>query len=315
LTTFKNIKTHWFTPKGLLRASVLVAIITIAMKTLAWWVTDSVGLLSDAMESLVNLASAIFGLMMVTVASLPADEEHPYGHHKAEYFSSGFEGILIGVAALGIVWAAVARLFHPQEVTQLGWGLGLSVLSSALNGLLSVIMKNAASEHRSIALMADAKHLMADVWTSAGVVLGLLLVALTGWGWLDAVVALGVALVILKEGVKLLWESSQGLMDEALEPEVQAEIKAVLESFAHQSEHNEVIRFDHVATRRAGQRRYVNLHMHMPASWSLGRAATLRGNVESELMNAVPGLRATIELLPSHLESHFEEQYGKESKV
>jgi divalent metal cation (Fe/Co/Zn/Cd) transporter len=148
---------------------------------------------------------------------------------------------------------------------------------------------------------------MADVWTSAGVVLGLILVAVTGWGWLDSVVALGVALVILKEGVSLLWVSSQGLMDEALEPQVQADIQAVLDNFAHHSEKNEVIRFDHVATRRAGQRRYVNLHMHMPASWSLGRAATLRGNVERELMNAVPGLRATIELLPSHLESHFDE--------
>ena len=290
-----------------MRASVVVAIITIAMKTWAWWITDSVGLLSDAMESLVNLASAIFGLMMVTLASLPADEEHPYGHHKAEYFSSGFEGILIGVAALGIIWAAVERLLHPQAVGFLGWGLTLSVLSSALNGLLSWIMKTVALEHRSIALMADAKHLMADVWTSAGVVLGLILVAVTGWGWLDSVVALVVALVILKEGVSLLWVSSQGLMDEALEPQVQADIQAVLDNFAHHSEKNEVIRFDHVATRRAGQRRYVNLHMHMPASWSLGRAATLRGNVERELMNAVPGLRATIELLPSHLESHFDE--------
>ena len=263
------MRSKWLTPKGLLRASVVVAMITIAMKTMAWWITDSVGLLSDAMESLVNLASAVFGLMMVTVASLPADEEHPYG-----------------------------------------WGLALSVLSSGLNWILSWIMKTVALEHRSIALMADSKHLMADVWTSAGVVGGLLLVAITGWGWLDSVVALVVALVILKEGLSLLWESSQGLMDEALEPQVQAEIHAVLNNFAHHSERNEVIRFDHVATRRAGQRRYVNLHMHMPASWSLGRAATLRGNVERELMNAVPGLRATIELLPSHLESHFEEQHA-----
>ena len=147
---------------------MVVAIITIAMKTWAWWITDSVGLLSDAMESLVNLASAIFGLMMVTLASLPADEEHPYGHHKAEYFSSGFEGILIGVAALGIVWAAVERLLHPQAVGLLGWGLTLSVLSSALNGLLSWIMKTVAQEHRSIALMADSKHLMADVGPQLG---------------------------------------------------------------------------------------------------------------------------------------------------
>jgi len=168
----------------LLWASVVVALITITLKTWAWWITDSVGLLSDAMESLVNLASAIFGLVMVTVAAQPADEEHPYGHHKAEYFSSGFEGILIIVAALGIIWTAGHRLFEPQPIEQVGWGLLLSVISSALNGLLAWVMFNAAKVHRSIALEADAKHLVTDVWTSVGVVLGIALVSVTGWLWL-----------------------------------------------------------------------------------------------------------------------------------
>jgi len=289
-------------PRALLWASVAVAIVTITLKTLAWYITDSVGLLSDAMESLVNLASAIFALMMVTIAQRPADEDHPYGHHKAEYFSSGFEGILIIAAAMGIIWAGGHRLFDPQPLQSVGWGLALSVLSSALNGLLAWVMFGAARQHRSIALEADARHLVTDVWTSVGVVLGIGAVAFTGWLWLDAVVAIGVALNILKEGFHLMWRSSQGLMDEAVEPEALAQIQQVLNDFAHHT-----IRFDHVTTRRSGQRRFVDMHMHMPASWSLGRAAAVRTSVEQALMSAVPGLRASIQLLPSDVEAHFDD--------
>jgi cation diffusion facilitator family transporter len=295
------------TPKRLLMASVVVAIFTIALKTMAWYVTDSVGLLSDAMESLVNLASAMFGLLMVTIAARPADEDHPYGHHKAEYFSSGFEGLLIIVAALGIVWAAAHRFFDPQPITQVGWGLALSIGSSALNGLLAWVMFQAAREHRSIALEADAKHLVTDVWTSAGVVIGITLVHFTDWLWLDPVVAIGVALNILKEGFHLMWRSSQGLMDEAVEPDVMAVIQETLAGFAHQRGEIEIVRFDHLTTRKAGQRRFVDMHMHMPASWTLGRAAAVRGSVEQALMSAVPGLRATIQLLPSDVEAHFDD--------
>jgi len=280
----------FLTPRRLLMASVVVAVLTIALKTMAWWVTGSVGLLSDAMESFVNLASAIFALVMVTVAAQPPDAEHPYGHHKAEYFSSGFEGVLIIGAAAGIIWAASGRIFAPQPLTQLDWGLGLSLVSSALNGLLAWVMHRAAVQHRSIALEADARHLVTDVWTSAGVVVGLGLAWATGWLWLDAVVAIGVALNILREGVSLIRRSSQGLMDEALEPQVLAQIQEVLQGFAHPT-----IRFDHVTTRQAGQRRFVDLHMHMPAGWTLGRAAALRTSVEQALMSAVPGLRATIQ--------------------
>ena len=289
-------------------ASVVVAIVTITLKTLAWWITDSVGLLSDAMESLVNLASAIFGLVMVTVAARPADEEHPYGHHKAEYFSSGFEGILIILAAIGIIWAASHRIFEPQPIEQVGLGLALSVGSSVLNGLLAWVMFGAAKTHRSIALEADAKHLVTDVWTSVGVVIGIGLVSITGWLWLDALVAIGVALNILKEGFHLIWRSSQGLMDEAVEQEVIVQINTTLEGFAHQRNDVSIIRFDHVTTRKAGQRRFVDLHMHMPASWTLGRAAALRTSVEQALMSAVPGLRASIQLLPSDVEAHFDSE-------
>ena len=291
----------------LLRTSVVVAIITIVMKTLAWYITDSVGLLSDAMESFVNLASAIFALIMVTVAQQPADEEHPYGHHKAEYFSSGFEGVLIMGAAAAIIWASVHRVFDPQPVVELGWGLSLSVASSVLNGLLAWVMFKVAKQQRSIALEADAKHLVTDVWTSAGVVIGLLLVLFTGWLWLDAVVAMGVALNILKEGFDLIWRSSQGLMDEAVEPQILADIHEVLQGFEHMRGEVQIIRFDHITTRQAGQRRFVDMHMHMPASWSLGRAAALRTSVEQALMSAVPGLRASIQLLPNDVEAHFDD--------
>jgi cation diffusion facilitator family transporter len=295
-------KVEQLDPQFLLRMSIVVALVTIALKTLAWWITHSVGLLSDAMESLVNLASAAFALLMVTIARRPADKDHPYGHHKAEYFSSGFEGLAIFVAAGGIIWTAIERLFNPQPLEELGWGLALSVISSAINFVLAWAMMQSGRHHRSIALEGDARHLMTDVWTSAGVVVGVGLVAFTKWQWLDPLVAIGVALNILREGATLMWKSSQGLMDEALEPEVMEEIQKTLESFKHHT-----IRFDHISSRKSGRRRFVDLHMHMPASWTLGRAAAVRASVEQALMSAVPGLRATIQLLPSDVEAHFED--------
>jgi cation diffusion facilitator family transporter len=283
-----------------LQLSVAVAVATIALKAGAWWVTGSVSLLSDALESLVNLAGASFALMMVTLAAQPPDEEHPYGHHKAEYFSSGFEGVMIVVAALAICAAALQRLFEPQPLEAVSLGLALSLASSALNGALAFAMLRKAREHRSMALEADARHLFTDVWTSLGVVAGLVAVQLSGWLWLDPLVAIAVALNILREGVSLVRRSADGLMDQALEPEVRAEIERTLDVFRHQA-----IRFDHVHTRRAGQRRFVDLHMHMPAGWTLGRAAALRTSVEQALMSAVPGLRASIQLLPMDVEAHF----------
>ncbi|HVZ43974.1 MAG TPA: cation diffusion facilitator family transporter [Ramlibacter sp.] len=290
-------------PDALLRVSIGVAVVTIVLKTLAWWLTNSVGLLSDAMESLVNLASATFALVMVRIAMRPADEDHPYGHHKAEYFSSGFEGMMIFLAAAGILWTAVERLLHPGELEQLGIGLALSVLSSVLNGTLAWAMLQSARQHRSIAVEGDARHLITDVWTSAGVVVGVALVAITGWQWLDPAVAIGVAVNILREGVQLMWRSTEGLMDRALEPEVLAEIDRTLAQFRHPT-----IRFDHISSRRSGKRRFVDLHMHMPAAWTLGRAAALRASVEQALMSAVPGLRATIQLLPSDVEAHAQDE-------
>jgi cation diffusion facilitator family transporter len=283
-----------------LKLSVAVALATIALKAGAWWVSGSVSLLSDALESLVNLAGAMFALLMVTVAARPPDADHPYGHSKAEYFSSGFEGVLIFVAALAIIWAAVQRLIAPQPLEQLGWGMALSLVSTALNGALAWSMLKKAREVRSIALEGDARHLFTDVWTSVGVVAGLLAVMATGWSWLDPLIAIALALNILREGFSLVKRSTEGLMDQALDPQARAQIDEVLAGFAHQT-----IRFDHLVTRRAGQRRFVDLHMHMPSSWTLGRAAALRTSVEQALMAAVPGLRATIQLLPGNVEAHF----------
>jgi cation diffusion facilitator family transporter len=298
------------TVSGYLKLSVAVALATMAMKFGAWGVTGSVGLLSDALESLVNLAGALFAWGMVTIAARPADDDHPYGHHKAEYFSSGFEGALIFIAALAIGWTAVQRWLHPQPLEQLGLGLGLSVASSVLNGVLAWAMLKKAGEARSVALEGDARHLFTDVWTTVGVVLALLTVWATGWWWLDPLIAIAVAINILREGYRLMHESTQGLMDQALEPELVQKIEAVLKTH-----HRDAIRFDHLTTRRAGARRFVDLHMHVPAGWTLRRAAALRATVEEALMNAVPGLRATISLLPTDVETQFDVHEDPPSQV
>lgn len=286
--------------RTLLLLSAATAVVAIAMKTAAWWITGSVGLLSDAMESFVNLASALFALVMVTIAARPADDDHPFGHTKAEYFSSAFEGLMIAAAAIAIVWAAVLRFMHLQPLEGIGLGIGLTVASSVLNGLLAWKMMAASREHRSVALEADARHLYADVWTSAGVVAGISLVHWTGWLWLDPAIAIAVAANILREGARVVWASVEGLMDKAVEPEVQARIDQTLARFAQNS-----VRFDDMVTRRAGSRRFLDMHMHVPETWTLGRAAALRGEVEQALMTEVAGLRASIQLLPSDVEPHF----------
>jgi cation diffusion facilitator family transporter len=291
-----------WSPKALLRVSVAVALVTIVLKGAAGYVTNSMGLISDAMESFVNLASAMFALAMVTIAARPADEDHPYGHHKAEYFSSGFEGILIIGAALAIGWAAIVRLMSPQPIEQLGWGLALSIVSSMLNAALAVAMFRAARAHRSIALEADGRHLVTDVWTSAAVVVGIVAVHFTGWLWLDPLLAIGVALNIVREGGHLVWRSSQGLMDQALDAPSLAAMNEALARFAARPD-GAALRFDDIVTRSAGRRRFADLHMHVPGEWSLHRAAGLRDALEKSLMEAVPGLRVTIQLLPLNMEA------------
>ncbi|AKJ31502.1 cation diffusion facilitator family transporter [Caldimonas brevitalea] len=280
-----------------LKLSIAAAIATIALKTGAWWLTDSVGLLSDAMESFVNLAAAVFALAMVTIARAPADLDHHFGHSKAEYFSSGFEGLLIFGASLAIIWAAVQRLITPQPLGDLGLGVTLSLLSSVINGVVAWLLLRAARSYDSIALEADGRHLMTDVWTSVGVVLGLLLVPVTGALWLDPLLAIAVALNIAREAWSLMRRSIDGLMDRALSDEDQARIQAALATLATPE-----VRFDDMRTRRAGGAKFCQLHMHVPGAWRLDAAARRREDVERALMQCVRGLKVTIELLPTHVE-------------
>ena len=277
-----------------LKLSALAALATIALKTAAWWVTGSVGLLSDAMESLVNLAAAVFALAMVTIAQAPADDDHPYGHNKAEYFSSGFEAMMILGASLAIIWTAAHRWSAPQPLEGVGIGVGLSIASSVINGVLAKAMMGAARAHDSIALEADARHLMTDVWTSVGVALGVMLVPATGLLWLDPLLAIAVALNILREAYSLLRRSVDGLMDRALSDEERARIDAALTRLA-----SDDVRFDHLRTRRAAGAKFCQLHMHVPGAWTLARAAAKRDEAERTLIATVRGLRVTIELLPA----------------
>lgn len=299
----------WLQPHNLLRLSVVVALLTIVLKTLAWWLTGSVGLLSDALESFVNLAGAMFALTMVTVAKRPADTEHPYGHYKAEYFSAGFEGVLVIGAALAIAWAALSRLWSPQPLEQLSWGLLLSLLSTVFNGLLAWVMLRSSRKYRSMALEGDARHLLTDVWTSVGVVVGLLAAALTGWLWVDALVALAVAVHICVQGVQLVWQSSQGLMDQALDAPQRLRIDTLLDGYAKR---NEGVDFDNIYSRQAGERSFVDFHMHVPGQWSVQRAAQLRSEIEAALLEAVPGLYARIELLPMGMNTVSEVADGEQ---
>lgn len=244
----------WMRPHSLLRISIAVAVVTIVLKMLAWLLTGSVGLLSDALESFVNLAGATFALAMVTIAQRPADDDHPYGHHKAEYFSAGFEGLLVIGASLAIIWVSVARWLDPQPLQRLDWGLGLSLASTVLNGALAWLMFRSARTYRSMALEGDARHLMTDVYTSVGVVLGLGLAHLSGWWWLDPLAGVVVALNILWHGAVLVWRAAQGLMDVAMDPEQLLQVETVLHAQvqAAQAQTGVALVFDSLRTRQAG---------------------------------------------------------------
>lgn len=284
------------TPRQALGISVLAALLTILMKAGAWWLTGSVGFLSDALESLVNLAGAGFAFAMVSWAQVPADDEHPFGHGKAEYFSAGFEGVLIFVAALAILVAAAERLLDPQPIESLGLGSSLTVGASLLNFLVARMLFRVARTHRSVALEADARHLIADVWTSAGVIVGVSLASISGWLWLDPVVAAGVALNILREGWKLMCRSAGGLMDRALEPEEIAEIEAVLDRFAGRG-----CRFDNLRTRASGAVRFAYVDLRVPGDWSVSRSHALADEIEQAVEAA--GFRLSTHVEPLHEET------------
>ncbi len=266
--------------------STAAAVVTIVLKTFAWWMTDSIGLLSDAMESFVNLAGASFALWMITIAKCPPDDEHPLGHGKAEYFSAGFEGVLIFGAAGAIIWSAVGRLFAPVPLESIGIGLAFSVGSSLINLGVAVSLGRAAVRLRSIALEGSSRHLMTDVWTSAGVVVGLILAGLTGWIWLDALVAILVGVHILIEGWGLIRSSADGLMDAALPEERIAAIEGVLGSFSARG-----IGYADLRTRRAGAESFVYVDVLVPPDWSIVRTHDALDEIESAIRKTLPGAR------------------------
>jgi cation diffusion facilitator family transporter len=262
--------------------SIGAAVTTIALKTAAYLVTDSVGLLSDALESLVNLAAALMALAMLTVAARTPDELHAFGYSKAEYFSSGAEGALILLAAASIVWTALPRLASPRPLEQIGIGLAVSVAASALNFGVARSLLKAGKEYRSIILEAVAHHLMTDVWTSVGIIAGIGAVHLTGWHRLDPIIALVVAANIVRIGVQLLRGSVLGLMDRALPAAELAAINDVLSRNEGQGIHFHALR-----TRRAGMRSFISLHVLVPGDWSVQRGHDMLESLEREIRKAV----------------------------
>jgi len=273
--------------------SIAAALATILLKGWAWWMTGSVGMLSDALESFVNLAGAMMALAMLSLAAMPEDDNHQHGHGKAEYFSSGFEGFLILVAAAGIGYTAIDRLLNPQALEAVGIGLAVSVIASIINLATSRILMDVGRKYRSITLEADAHHLMTDVWTSAGVIIGVGLVWLTGWLWLDPVIALGVALNIVWTGWQLLQRSTAGLMDVSIPEEEIKAIENVLEGFRRQG-----LQFHALRTRQAGTRAFVSLHVLVPGAWSVQHGHDWSERIEADIRLAVPNAHITTHLEP-----------------
>lgn len=258
--------------------AIAAATATLALKLVAWLLTGSVGLLSDAAESVVNLVAAGFGLIALKWAERPADEGHAYGHDKANYLSAGFEGGLILIAAATIIYSAVGRLIEPVQLESIGLGLAIAVAASAINLVVGTILIREGRRNASLILEADGRHLITDVWTSVGVVGGVALVALTGWDWLDPVVAILVAINIIRIGVMLVRESTAGLMDRALGREELAAVHEVLDSFGGSE-----VAFHALRTRRAGRRAFISLHILVPGDWSVQRGHDLAEEVEAAL--------------------------------
>jgi len=273
--------------------SVIAAILTIVLKLNAYLLTNSVGFLSDALESGVNLVAAICAVWAITYAAKPPDEEHVYGHSKAEYFSSGFEGALILVAAVGIAIAAIPRLFDPQPLEQLGIGLGLSVFASLINGGVALVLLRAGKRLHSITLKADAHHLLTDVWTSVGVILGIILVSVTGWLILDPIIAIVVAVNIVWTGIKLITESGSALLDASIPLEEQQMIKEILSSYNPQE-----IQFHAIRTRMAGTKRFASFHVLVPGAWTVQQGHDLCEEVETTICRTLPNMSVITHLEP-----------------
>jgi cation diffusion facilitator family transporter len=274
--------------------SIAAAIATMLLKSGAWLITGSVGLLSDALESLVNLAGALMALAMLTVAARPPDEDHAYGHSKAEYFSAGAEGALIVIAALSIAVAAVERLLHPRPLEQLGLGLGVSVLAAGVNFAVALVLGRAARDHHSATLEASSHHLLTDVWTTAGVLVGVVAVAVTGWLALDPLVALAVAVNIVWTGGRILRESVDGLMDASLPARELRIVHELLQRYVAA----EGMDYHALRTRRAGAHRFVSLHVLVPAEWTVQQGHDLLERIEGDIRQALPPVTVDTHLEP-----------------
>ena len=282
--------------------SIAAAVATIALKAVAWLVTGSVGFLSDAAESSVNLVGAIVALIAVRVAARPPDADHAYGHEKAEYFSAGAEGALILVAAVAIAWLAVGRLIDPEPLSGAGVGIGVSAVAAGLNLIVATLLIRVGREQRSITLEADGRHLMTDVWTTVGVIAGIIAVWATGWDRLDPIIALLVAVNIVRTGVVLLRRSGGGLMDHALGPAEQGEIQAVLERYREGG-----VEFHALRTRQAGRRAFVSLHLLVPGEWTVKRGHDLAELVERDLRERLPYATVFTHVEPSEDTASFED--------
>jgi cation diffusion facilitator family transporter len=263
--------------------SIGTAVVTIFMKLAAYWVTGSVGLLSDALEGGVNLIAATVALVTLKIVEQPPDDMHAYGHDKAEYFSSGIEGTLIIVAAASIAYTSIQRLLSPQPLEQPGLGLTLAVLASVINLVVGQILIRTGKKHDSITLEADGQHLMSDVWTSAGVVIGVTAAVLTGLTWLDPVIALVVGLKIGWEGIRIFRRSTMGLMDSAIAPQERDQIETILNRYEQEG-----IQWHAMRTRQAGARRFISVHILMPGTWTVQRAHNLSERLEAEIREVVP---------------------------
>jgi cation diffusion facilitator family transporter len=276
--------------------SIAAAVVTIALKTGAFALTGSVGLLSDAAESLVNLGAAVIALVSLRVAARPADHNHDYGHGKAEYFSAGAEGLMIFVAAAVILYSAVDRLLHPVALDRLGWGVLISLAASVVNGLVAMVLLRAGRAHRSVTLTADGRHLRTDVVTSAGVIVGVLLVAATGWAPLDPLVAIVVGGNILVTGYRLVSSSMTSLLDAALPADDLAALNAALDTVRVPE-----VEFGEIRTRESGRQRFVSLTVRLPGHWTVERAHAVTDEVERAVRQALPGSQVQTHVAPVQL--------------
>jgi cation diffusion facilitator family transporter len=284
--------------------SVAAAIATIALKTLAWWLTSSVGLLSDALESLVNLAAALLALSMLRLAATPPDEMHPYGFSKAEYLSAGIEGALIVLAAAGILFTAIPRLVAPRPLETPMLGLGLSVAATVINLVAARILIKAGRDHHSITLEADGRHLMTDVWTSAGVIAGVAMVFATGWLRLDPLVALAVAVYIVWTGIGLVRRSVSGLLDAAISPGDKNEVTKLFAEYSRRYG----VAFHALRTRQAGARRFVSFHLLVPDDWSVAQAHRLSEEIEARMRSMVPNASIDTHIEPISDPASYDDQ-------